>query len=134
MVGEFGKGRLVDTASWLGYLAATATVCSTVAVSSAGYATSLFIGDDAAAWCDNVFVSGLIIVMVAVNLVGASFVPTAQSIIVTAVLASSACFIVGTIREIDLDLLAFDGHPSWSKVIPSATLTSLAYMGFDVIT
>ena len=48
LVEGFGKGRLVGIASWLGYIAAIVIVCSMVAVSFGGYATSLFVGDDAA--------------------------------------------------------------------------------------
>ena len=51
----FGNGRLVGIASWLGYFAAIVIVCSMVAVSFGSYATSLFIGNDAAAGWDNLF-------------------------------------------------------------------------------
>ena len=48
LVEGFGNGRLVGIASWLGYFAAIVIVCSMVAVAFGSYATSLFIGDDAA--------------------------------------------------------------------------------------
>ena len=105
-----------------------------VAVSFGSYATSLFVGDDAAAWWDNVFVTALILTMVAVNLVGATFVARAQSVIVIGVLAVFAVFIAVTITDIDLDLLAFDGYPSFSKIVASVALTFFAYLGFNVIT
>src|SRR5512134_480720 len=66
----FGNGRLVGIASWLGYFAAIVIVCSMVAVSFGSYATSLFVGEDAAAGWDNVFTSGIVLAMVAINLVG----------------------------------------------------------------
>ncbi len=49
-------------------------------------------------------------------------------------LASFAFFVVVTLPDIDLDLLAFDGYPSWSKIVASVALTFFAYMGFNVIT
>jgi len=134
LVEGFGKGRLVGTASWLGYIAAVLIVCSMVAVSFGSYATSVFIGDDAAGWWDNVFMTALILVMVTVNVVGATFVARAQSLIVTGVLAVFAFFIVVTLSDIDLDLLAFSGYPSFSKIVASVALTFFAYLGFNVIT
>ncbi len=134
LVEGFGKGRLVGVASWLGYIAAMVIVCAMVAVSFGSYATSLFVGSDAASWWDNVFTTALIVVMVAINMVGASFVARAQTFIVAAVLASFAFFIVVTLPDINLDLLAFGGYPSFSKIVASIALTFFAYMGFNVIT
>ena len=55
LIEGFGNGRLVGIASWLGYFAAIVIVCSMVAVSFGSYATSLFIGENAAAGWDNLF-------------------------------------------------------------------------------
>jgi amino acid transporter len=134
MTEGFGTGRLVGVASWLGYIAAMVIVGSMVAVSFGDYATSLFVGDDAASWWNNLFTTALIVAMVAINLVGASFVARAQSAIVALVLASFAFFVVVTLPDIDLHLLAFDGYPPFSKIIASVALTFFAYMGFNVIT
>jgi amino acid transporter len=134
LVEGFGKGRLVGTASWLGYIAAVLIVCSMVAVSFGSYATSVLVGDDAAAWWDNVFTTALLLTMVAVNVVGATFVARAQALIVTGVLAVFAFFIVVTLSDIDFDLLAFSGYPSFSKIVASVALTFFAYLGFNVIT
>jgi amino acid transporter len=130
----FGKGHLVGIAAWLGYISAMVITCSMVAVSFGSYATSLFIGDDAAHGWDNLFTTILIILVVIVNMIGASFVARAQALIVMLVLASFAFFIVVTMGSIDLDLLAFDGYPSLSKIVSSVALTFFAYMGFNVIT
>ena len=92
------------------------------------------IGDDAESWWNNVFTTALIFGMVLVNMVGASFVARAQSLIVALVLASFAFFIVVTFPSLDFDLLAFDGYPSISKIVASIALTFFAYMGFNVIT
>ena len=134
LIEGFGKGRLVGTASWLGYIAAVVIVCSMVAVSFGSYATSLFIGDDASAWWDNIFITALIVTMATINVVGASFVARAQSLIVTGVLGVFAVFIVVTLPDIDLDLLSFGDYPSFSKILASVALTFFAYLGFNVIT
>jgi len=122
LIEGFGRGPLVGTASWLGYIAAVVIVCSMVAVSFGSYATSLFVGQDASAWWDNLFTTALILLMVAVNIVGASFVARAQSLIVTGVLGVFALFIAVTIVDLDLDLLAFSGYPSFSKILASVAL------------
>src|SRR3954452_19398645 len=64
LVKGFGSGRLVGVASWLGYIAAIVIVISMVAVSFGSYATSLFVGDGAAGWWDNLFVTLLVLAMV----------------------------------------------------------------------
>ena len=134
LIEGYGAGRLVGIAAWLGYMAAIIIVCSMVVVSFGSYATSLLIGDDAAAAWDNIFSTALVLVMVAVNLIGAKFVARAQSLIVTGVLAVFAVFIAVTITDLDLDLLAFDTYPSFDKIVASVALTFFAYLGFNVIT
>jgi amino acid transporter len=130
----FGNGRLVGIASWLGYFAAIVIVCSMVAVAFGSYATSLFIGNDAAAGWDNVFTSGIVVAMAGINLIGARFVDRAQSLIVVVLLAVFAVFIAVTLVDIDPHLLAFSGYPAVSDIIASVALTFFAYLGFSVIT
>jgi amino acid transporter len=130
----FGNGRLVGIASWLGYFAAIVIVCSMVAVAFGSYASSLFVGDDAAGGWDNVFTSVIVVAMVAINLVGAKFVDKAQSLIVVVLLLVFIVFIVVTLVDIDPDLLAFGGYPPFSDIIASVALTFFAYLGFSVIT
>jgi amino acid transporter len=134
LVEGFGNGRLVGTASWLGYFAAIVIVCSMVAVAFGSYATGLIIGDDAAAGWDNLFTSAVVLAMLAINLVGSRVVDRAQSLIVVVLLAVFAVFIAVTIVDIDVDLLAFSGYPPASDIISSVALTFFAYLGFSVIT
>jgi amino acid transporter len=130
----FGNGRLVGISSWLGYFAAIVIVCSMVAVAFGSYATSLFIGNDAAAEWDNVFTSAIVVAMAGINLIGARFVDRAQSLIVVVLLAVFAVFIVATLVDIDPHLLAFSGYPLVSDIIARVALTFFAYLGFSVIT
>jgi amino acid transporter len=134
LVEGFGNGRLVGIASWLGYFAAIVIVCSMVAVAFGSYASSLFIGDDAAPAWDNVFTSAIVLGMLAINMVGSRVVDRAQSLIVVVLLAVFAVFICVTIVDIDFDLLAFSRYPSFSDIIASVALTFFAYLGFSVIT
>ena len=130
----FGNGRLVGIASWLGYFAAIVIVCSMVAVSFGSYATSLFVGDDAAAGWDNVFTTLVVLAMAGINIVGSKIVDRAQSLIVMLLLAVFAVFIAVTLVDVDWGLLAFSGYPSWSDIVASVALTFFAYLGFSVIT
>ncbi|HUO72289.1 MAG TPA: APC family permease [Solirubrobacteraceae bacterium] len=134
LIEGFGEGRLVGIACWLGYIAAIVIVIAMVAVSFGGYATSLFVGEHAGGAWDNLFITALIVAMVAVNLVGASFVARAQSLLVAGVLGVFAVFICVTIANMNPDLLAFSGYPSLSKILASVALTFFAYLGFNVIT
>jgi amino acid transporter len=130
----FGNGRLVGVASWLGYFAAIVIVCSMVAVSFGSYATSLFVGSDAAAGWDNLFSSLIVVAMLGINMVGARFVDRAQSLIVVVLLAVFAVFIAVTVADIDFALLDVGDYPPFSDIIASVALTFFAYLGFSVIT
>ncbi|HEX5163854.1 MAG TPA: APC family permease, partial [Thermomicrobiales bacterium] len=134
LIKGFGLGRLVGVASWLGYIAAIVIVTAMVAVSFGGYATSLFVGQNASSGWNNLFITALLLVMLGVNLIGTKVVAAAQSVLVVGVVAVFIIFICVTIPTIDTDLLAFDGYPSYSKIIASVALTFFAYLGFNVIT
>jgi amino acid transporter len=75
-----------------------------------------------------------VIAMVGVNFVGSRLVDRAQSLIVVLLLGVFAVFVAVTFVEIDWDLLAFSGYPSFSDIIASVALTFFAYLGFSVIT
>jgi amino acid transporter len=130
----FGKGRLVGVASWLGYFSAIVIVGAMVAVAFGSYATSLFVGDDAAGWWDNVFTTLVVVLCVGINFVGSKVVDRAQSLIVFLLLAVFAVFIAVTIVDIDWSLLSPDDYPSYSTILASVALTFFAYLGFSVIT
>jgi amino acid transporter len=130
----FGNGRLLGIASWLGYAAAFVVVTGMLAVSFASYATALFVGDDAWSGWDNLFASLLIVAMTLVNMIGATFVSRVASLMVVVLLGVFAVFIVVTISDVDFDMLAFSGYPSFSKIISSIALTFFAFLGFGVMT
>jgi amino acid transporter len=130
----FGNGRLLGIASWLGYAAAFVVVAAMLAVSFGSYAVSLFFGDDAWSGWDNVFASLLIVGMTLINMIGATFVSRVASLMVVVLLGVFAVFIWVTIAEVDFDLLAFSGYPSFSKIVASIALTFFAFLGFGVMT
>jgi amino acid transporter len=130
----FGNGRLLGIASWLGYAAAFVVVAGMLAVSFASYATVLFVGDDAWSGWDNVFASLLIVAMTLVNMIGATFVSRVASLMVVVLLGVFAVFIAVTISDVNFDMLAFSGYPSFSKIISSIALTFFAFLGFGVMT
>jgi amino acid transporter len=67
-------------------------------------------------------------------MVGATFVSRVASLMVVVLLAVFAVFIVVTISDVNFDLLAFSGYPSFSKIIASIALTFFAFLGFGVMT
>jgi amino acid transporter len=130
----FGNGRLLGIASWLGYAAAFVVVAAMLAVSFGSYATTLFVGDDAWSGWDNLFASLLIVAMTVINMIGATFVARVASVMVVVLLGVFAVFIWVTISDVNFDLLAFSGYPSFSKIISSIALTFFAFLGFGVMT
>jgi len=134
LIKGFGLGRLVGVASWLGYIAAIVIVTAMVAVSFGGYATTLFVGENASSAWNHVFITLLLVVMLALNLVGTKMVAAAQSAIVVIVLGAFAVFLVSVLPNIDTSLLSFSDYPSLTKIVGSVALTFFAYLGFNVIT
>ncbi len=130
----FGNGRLLGVAAWLGYVAAFVVVVAMLAVSFGAYAVSLFLGDGAWSGWDNVFASLVIVVMTFINMIGATFVSRVASVMVVVLLGVFSVFIVVTIKEVNFDLLAVSGYPSFSKIIASIALTFFAFLGFGVMT
>jgi amino acid transporter len=130
----FGNGHLLGIAAWLGYFAAFVIVCAMLTVSFGSYATTLFVGSDGWSGWGNVFASLLVVAMVAINLIGATFVARVASIMVVVLLALFGVFIMVTLADLDPSLLAFSGYPSFSDIVASIALTFFAFLGFGVIT
>ena len=131
---SWGKGRIVGTAAWLGYIAAIVIVTAMIAVSFGSYAKALFVGEHAGKGWDHLFITLLIIGTTALNMIGTKFVTRVQALIVSCVLVVFAVFIWVTVRDVNWHLLAPSGYPSFSKIIAGAAITFFAYLGFNVIT
>src|SRR4051812_11324685 len=87
----FGNGRVVRITPWLLHFVIL-LVTAMVAVPCGAYGSSLFFGDDAASYWDNILASIALIGMAVVNLLGAGIVAKAQSLIVWVLLAVFAVF------------------------------------------
>jgi amino acid transporter len=133
LIKAFGNGRIVGVASWLGYLTAIVVVGAMVAVSFGDYARSLFIGTDAGHGWVTFFAVALVAAMAFLNMVGPRWVDRAQSLIVVALLAVFAVFVVVSLANIHPHLLAPSGYPSGRNIISSVALTFFAFLGFAVI-
>jgi amino acid transporter len=130
----FGPGRVVGVSAWLGYIAAIVVVTAMIVVSFGGYATSLFVGNDASSWWNHLFMTLLVVATYLLNRIGTKIDTLTQTALVIGVLSSFGIFIWVTITHLNTDLLAFDTYPSFAKILSSVALTFFAYLGFNVIT
>ena len=106
----FGVGHLVGTFAWLLYFAAI-IITAMVAVSFGSYAVALFIGEGASATAANLFTAGVIVVVAAVQILGADAISKIQSVVVVILLAVFAVFIAVTLGEMDTELLSPSLYP-----------------------
>src|SRR6478609_11643769 len=127
----FGEGHLTGITSWLFYT--TAGIVTAMVASSFGDYASSVLTDDDPTWT-KVFAVLIVVVMTALNVVGSSAVARVQSLIVKVVLTILTVFVVSTLVNVDLTLLAPSGYPGWRDIIASVALTFFAFLGFGVIT
>lgn len=125
--------RLVGVASWLGYLTAIVVVGAMVAASFGDYAAVVLTdappGGPLAKLC-----AVLLIVLGAVlTVTGPRLVDRVQSVVVGLLLVVFAVFVVGTLPQLDLALLAPSTYPGLDDVVASVALTFFAFLGFAVI-
>jgi amino acid transporter len=132
LVEAFGTGRITGIVSWLLYFAAL-IITAMVAVSFGSYATALFFGDNASAIWDSVFTTGVIVLVAAINIIGGKLIDRVQSVIVVILLVVFGGFIVATMGQMDIDLLARSTYPPAMDIASSVALTFFAYLGFAVI-
>ncbi|WP_329483919.1 APC family permease [Kribbella sp. NBC_01484] len=133
LIHGFGNGRLVGVAAWLGYLTAIVVVGAMVAVSFGEYASAIVVGDNNATGWTKLFASAMVLATTFLCIIGPRTVDRAQSVIVIALLAVFAIFVVVTLTHLDTHLLAPSGYPSVNSIVSSIALTFFAYLGFAVI-
>jgi amino acid transporter len=126
----YGPGHVTAVTSWLLYFAAI-IVTAMVSVSFGSYGSALFF-DDSTAWA-KVLTTAVVLVVAAINIAGAKSIDRVQSLIVMVLLAVFAVFVVVTLAQIDLQLLAPSGYPPTADIVSSVALTFFAYLGFTVI-
>jgi amino acid transporter len=127
----FGDGHITGVTAWLTY-SANAIVTAMVAVSFGSYASAIFAGESKG-WA-KFFAVLIIVVMTAVNIVGAKLVANAQTVIVYVVVGILVVFAIVTLVNMDPSLLAFSGYPPLQDIVSSVALTFFAFLGFGIIT
>lgn len=127
----WGDGHFMGTSAWLVYWVNT-IVTAMVAVSFGGYASALFTHDDKV-WA-RVFAALIIVVMTGANIIGATFVAKAQSVIVFIVIGALTLFSVVTIVHMDPSMLARQTYPDLRHIVSSVALTFFAFLGFGIVT
>jgi len=80
------------------------------------------------------FAVAVLVVMTGLNVLGSQVVARAQTVVVIIVVGILTVFSVATLANLNLDLLAVSGYPSWNQIISSVALTFFAFLGFGVIT
>ena len=76
----------------------------------------------------------ILLVMASLNVLGSHAVAQAQTVVVIIVVGILTIFSIATLANVDLDLLAFSGYPSFRQIVSSVALTFFAFLGFGVIT
>lgn len=126
----WGDGHFTGIIAWL-LFGANAIVTAMVAVSFGSYASDAVAGN--ADWT-KLFAALVLVVMVGLNIMGSQAVAKAQTVVVVVVIGILTVFAVATLANIDPDLLAFSGYPSFNQIVSSVALTFFAFLGFGVIT
>lgn len=130
VVRGWGDGHFTGVIAWM-MLAVNAIITAMVAVSFGNYASAAV--DDTPRWT-SLFAVLILLVMTALNTLGSQVVARAQTLVVIIVVGILTVFSVATLANLNLDLLAVSGYPSWRQIVSSVALTFFAFLGFGVIT
>ena len=130
VVRGWGDGHLTGVIAWM-LLAVNSIVTAMVAVSVGSYASAAVADNDA--WIKP-FAVLVLIVMTGLNILGSQAVARAQTVVVVIVVGILTVFSVATLANLNPDLLAFSGYPSFRQIVSSVALTFFAFLGFGVIT
>lgn len=129
----YGDGHVTGIVAWL-LLAANAIITGMVAVSFGSYASAAVTDSNDNEIAIKSFAVLVVLAMTVLNLFGSKVVAHAQTIVVYVVIGILSLFAVTTLVNIDPDLLAFSGYPSFRDIVSSVALTFFAFLGFGVIT
>ena len=105
----WGEGHFSGVLAWL-LLAVNAIITAMVAVSFGSYASEAVA--DNSDWVKP-FAVLILVVMSALNILGSHAVAKAQTVVVVVVVGILIVFSVATLSNLDADLLAFSGYPSF---------------------
>ena len=130
VVRGWGQGHFTGVIAWM-LFAVNAIITAMVAASFGSYASAAVADNED--WVKP-FAVLVILVMAALNILGSQTVARAQTVVVVVVVGILTVFAVATLSNLDLDLLAFSGYPSFGDIVSSVALTFFAFLGFGVIT
>ena len=130
VVRGWGQGHFTGVIAWM-LLAVNAIITAMVAVSFGSYASAAVA--DNADWV-TAFAVLVVLVMTGLNVLGSQAVARVQTLVVVVVVGILTLFSIATLANLDLDLLAFSGYPSFRQIVSSVALTFFAFLGFGVIT
>jgi amino acid transporter len=129
----YGDGHVTGIVAWL-LLAANAIITGMVAVSFGSYASAAVTDSNDNQAAIKLFAVLVVAAMTVLNLFGSKAVAHVQTIVVYVVIGILSVFSVTTLVNMDPDLLAFSGYPSFRDIVSSVALTFFAFLGFGVIT
>jgi amino acid transporter len=130
VVRGWGQGHFTGVIAWM-LFAVNAIITAMVAASFGSYASAAVADNDH--WVKP-FAALVILVMAALNILGSQTVARAQTVVVVVVVGILTVFAVTTLSNLNPDLLAFSGYPSFGDIVSSVALTFFAFLGFGVIT
>jgi len=128
----FGDGVIaggLNVFQFLGWIIAMALYCA----GFAGYLRAL-LPWHTPEWSGKAIGIGLIVAVVAVNLIGTKFVGRSEIFVVTVELAILAVFVVLGLTRADPGRFADNGGHSWLGIFFAAGLLYVTYEGFGVVT
>jgi amino acid transporter len=128
----FGDGVIaggLNIFQFLGWIIAMALYCA----GFAGYVRAL-LPWETSNWSAKAIGIGLIVVVVAINLVGTKFVGKSELIVVSVELAILALLVVAGLTKADPARFADNGDHHWLGVLFAAGLLYVTYEGFGVVT
>jgi amino acid transporter len=132
LVQSYGEGFFSGTLGVLFYVAQLVAL-GAVAKSFGTYAAT-YIPSQEAQLYTNLFALGVLALFVFINLIGASFVAKAESIIVIIKLSALLLFTTAALFYIKPEYLSLKDTPSSINIFYSLGLTFFAFQGFSVIT
>ena len=107
----FRSRRLVGVAAWLGYLTAIVVVGAMVAASFGDYAAVLLADAPPGGWLSKLCAAALVVLGAWVTVAGPRLIDRVQTAIVGLLLVVFAVFVVGTLPQVDVALLAPSTYP-----------------------
>ena len=116
------------------YLVTQIVSVAMIAKTFGAYADRLLLGDASAPIVSNLFASGIVIVLVLVNMVGSGAVGLIEELLVAAKLVILAALMIAGVPSIDPKMLSNGPTVGAATLLASVGLTFFAYAGYGMMT